>query len=390
MRASALLDPGGFGCVPRDSGYLWTLGRLRLEAPRGRAPSGRHHNEPQVFVKRAEAPPGKTQELEYLFSSETFRFRPGSLGAVGARTEVPRRGAAPSRGARAPLTAAGAQPALLRRGLGPRRGARRGWPGQAASLAPGSVKARPASPPAGSRTTEDPARLGRKGGAARSTSHSKATRKRDLGCSGPTGCKTVTPQPSPAAPRWPHPLLRTHSAAGLLPRREGPGNPARRRRRHWCVTGAPTPGSARPKSRASPKPALPGSAQPWRVYGSRQIPKCRVGTASSGYFTWGHLGCLTPRKVGAVSADAEHLEMRTNLTQTSLSNAGKTATRPGLAEQLPPSQSQGCEWTARNCCHGESWRLPTVRWSWPAKPRPNGTVFCESHCKPMNYQTPLP
>lgn len=181
MRASALLDPGGFGCVPRDSGYLWTLGRLRLEAPRGRAPSGRHHNEPQVFVKRAEAPPGKTQELEYLFSSETFRFRPGSLGAVGARTEVPRRGAAPSRGPRAPLTAAGAQPALLRRGLGPRRGARRGWPGQAASLAPGSVKARPASPPAGSRTTEDPARLGRKGGAARSTSHSKATRKRDLG-----------------------------------------------------------------------------------------------------------------------------------------------------------------------------------------------------------------
>lgn len=211
MRASALLDPGGFGCVPRDSGYLWTLGRLRLEAPRGRAPSGRHHNEPQVFVKRAEAPPGKTQELEYLFSSETFRFRPGSLGAVGARTEVPRRGAAPSRGARAPLTAAGAQPALLRRGLGPRRGARRGWPGQAASLAPGSVKARPASPPAGSRTTEDPARLGRKGGAARSTSHSKATRKRDLGCSGPTGCKTVTPQPSPAAPRWPHPLLRSRS-----------------------------------------------------------------------------------------------------------------------------------------------------------------------------------
>lgn len=181
MRASALLDPGGFGCVPRDSGYLWTLGRLRLEAPRGRAPSGRHHNEPQVFVKRAEAPPGKTQELEYLFSSETFRFRPGSHGAVGARTEVPRRGAAPSRGPRAPLTAAGAQPALLRRGLGPRRGARRGWPGQAASLAPGSVKARPASPPAGSRTTEDPARLGRKGGAARSTSHSKATRKRDLG-----------------------------------------------------------------------------------------------------------------------------------------------------------------------------------------------------------------
>lgn len=63
------------------------------------------------------------------------------------------------------------------------------------------------------------------------------------------------------------------------------------------------------------------------------------GTASSGYFTWGHLGCLTPRKVGAVSADAEHLEMRTNLTQTSLSNAGKTATRPGLAEQQPPNQS---------------------------------------------------
>lgn len=43
--------------------------------------------------------------------------------------------------------------------------------------------------------------------------------------------------------------------------------------------------------------------------------------------------------MGTVSADAEHLEMRTNLTQTSLSNAGKTATRPGLAEQLPPSQS---------------------------------------------------
>lgn len=110
-----------------------------------------------------------------------------------------------------------------------------------------------------------------------------------------------------------------------------------------------------------PRPTLPGSKQPWRVHGSRQIPKCKVGTTSSGYFTWGHLGCLTPRKVGAVSADAEHLEMRTNLMQTSLSNVGKTAIQQSLAEQLPPSQSQGCEWTARSCCRGESWRLPWTR-----------------------------
>lgn len=94
MGASALLDPGGFGCVPRGPGYLWTLGRLRLEAPRGHAPSGRHHNEPQVFVTRAEAPPGKTQELECLFSSETFDFAQGltELSGPGPRfpDETPR------------------------------------------------------------------------------------------------------------------------------------------------------------------------------------------------------------------------------------------------------------------------------------------------------------
>lgn len=59
LEASALLDPRVLGCVPRGPCYLWTLRRLRLEAPRGRAPRGRHHNEPQVFVTRAAAPPGK-------------------------------------------------------------------------------------------------------------------------------------------------------------------------------------------------------------------------------------------------------------------------------------------------------------------------------------------
>lgn len=91
MGSSALLDPGGFGCVPRGPGYLWTLGRLRLEAPRGRAPSGRHHNEPQVFVTRAEAPPGKTQELECLFSSETFDFAQGLTELSGPGRGSPTR-----------------------------------------------------------------------------------------------------------------------------------------------------------------------------------------------------------------------------------------------------------------------------------------------------------
>lgn len=139
-----------------------------------------------------------------------------------------------------------------------------------------------------------------------------------------------------------------------------------------------------------PRPALPGRAHPGEFVAPEQIPACRVGTASSEYFTWGHLGSLTPRKVGAASAEAEHLEMRTVLKPTSLSNVGKTATRPGWAEQLPPSQPLECKWTAGRCCRGESWRLPAVRRSWLARPRPNGIVFCDSHCKPMNYHTPLP
>lgn len=64
--------------------------------------------------------------------------------------------------------------------------------------------------------------------------------------SGPTGCKAVTPNPRLLRHAGRTHSLAPHSAAGLLPLREGPGNPARRRRRHWCVTGAPTPGSARP------------------------------------------------------------------------------------------------------------------------------------------------
>lgn len=119
-------------------------------------------------------------------------------------------------------------------------------------------------------------------------------------------------------------------------------------------------------------------------------PKCKVRTASSGYFTWGHLGCFTPRKVGAASAGAEHLEMRTVLQPTSLSNVGKTATRPGWAEQLPRSQPLECKWTAGRCSRGESCRLPAVRRSWLARPRPNGTVSCDSYCKPMNYRILLP
>lgn len=121
-----------------------------------------------------------------------------------------------------------------------------------------------------------------------------------------------------------------------------------------------------------------------------QIPECRVGAASSGYFTWGHLGCLTPRKVAAASAEAEHLEMRTVLKPTSLSNVGKNATRPGWAEQLPPKQPLEREWTAGHCCRGESWRLLAVRRSWLVRPRPNATVSCDSQCKAMNYHTHLP
>lgn len=36
--------------------------------------------------------------------------------------------------------------------------------------------------------------------------------------------------------------------------REGPGNPARRRRRHWCVTGAPAPGLRALRSPLGPAP----------------------------------------------------------------------------------------------------------------------------------------
>lgn len=236
-------SPGIRQCPPRP-GLPVDIREAQAGGARSRAPSGRHHNEPQVFVTlAAAAPPGKTQGLECLFSSETFAFAHGLTELSGPGSRFPDEAPRPPGGLGRHLP----QPALLRRGLGPRRGARRGWPGQAASRAPGSVKARPASPPAGSRTTEDPARLGRKGGAARSPSHSKATRKRDLGSAQwAHGVQDGDPQPSPAAPRWPHPLPSTHSAAGLLPRREGPGNPARRRRRHWCVTGAPTPGTARP------------------------------------------------------------------------------------------------------------------------------------------------
>lgn len=73
---------------------------------------------------------------------------------------------------------------------------------------PGLSETRPASPPAGSRATEDRARLG-KGGAAPSPSHSKATLKRGSGSAQRArGCKAVTPNP-----RLLRHAGRTHSLA---------------------------------------------------------------------------------------------------------------------------------------------------------------------------------
>lgn len=62
--------------------------------PRGGAPFGPRHMEPQVFVSRAAASSGKTQESECLSSSETLDFGPAltELEGPGPRffDEAPR------------------------------------------------------------------------------------------------------------------------------------------------------------------------------------------------------------------------------------------------------------------------------------------------------------
>lgn len=62
--------------------------------PRGGAPFGPRHTEPQVLVSRVAAPPGKTQEPECLSSSETLDFGPAltELEGPGPRfsDEAPR------------------------------------------------------------------------------------------------------------------------------------------------------------------------------------------------------------------------------------------------------------------------------------------------------------
>lgn len=158
---------------PRDPGDSAVI-------PRGGAPFGPRHMEPQVFVSRAAAPSGKTRSqnvslVPRLWISARLSQSWRGLG----RGSSTRRRALP--GIRAPLTGAGAQPVPLRRGLGPRRGARGGRPGQVASRAPGSVQTRPAWPPAGSPGHRRLCASGEEGGAARHPSHSKATRSRGSG-----------------------------------------------------------------------------------------------------------------------------------------------------------------------------------------------------------------
>lgn len=260
-----------------------------------------------------------------------------------------------------------------------------------ASRAPGSVQTRPARPSAGSRATEDCARLGRKGARRRAQATAKppACGARGLR-SGPTGCKAVTPNPS---------LLRhagrTHSRAPTpqqVSSRTGRGReiPPAAADVTGASLGLPRRALHAPSPSLHPDPPSRG-ARILEGSGLRGRPPHPQVQSEDSQLRVLHLGTLrVPRKVGAASAGAEHLEMRTVLQPTSLSNVGKTATRPGWAEQLPRSQPLECKWTAGRCSRGESWRLPAVRRSWLARPRPNGTVSCDSYCKPMNYRILLP
>lgn len=86
--------------------------------------------------------------------------------------------------------------------------------------------------------------------------------------------------PASSRPRLSAPTPRR----GLAGRPGGPGNPARRRRRHWCVTGAPAPGlrALRPPLGPAARPRALLRAPAARPRAPRLAPLSTGGARSPG------------------------------------------------------------------------------------------------------------
>lgn len=132
---------------------------------------------------------------------------------------------------------------------------------------------------------------GRAGGRAPAPLGRAVTRTPSTLLSTPGRAPGARPVPAPAerGPRAPSLLastaFRAHATAGS--RRApggGPGNPARRRRRHWCVTGAPAPGlrALRPPLGPAARPRALLRAPAARPRAPRLAPLSTGGARSPG------------------------------------------------------------------------------------------------------------
>jgi hypothetical protein len=241
--------------------------------PRGRScPAerpGRNHRSlcrvPRLWQPQGDAGAGTASPVRGLSRPFPLLLAPrGGRGPEASPPREPTRGSGGRRGSgavtyRSGRAAEGATHARLLCGAARRtRGAAR-W---------ALVGTRPAPPaPRGVSGRVTGPQLGKGPGGPASPPCALGARGRALGPRQARGVRALTtapPHPRPLRSALAAPTRRQVSPHG----REGPGNPARRRPRHWCVTGAPAPGPAR--AAPSPEPRPPGArAARGRGRGSR-------------------------------------------------------------------------------------------------------------------------